>query len=109
MKKRALLVGALFLCLLFPFSTSAFAYSQVVAFGDSLSDNGPEDGDGVSIGLQIRRDLFGLNTWLKTSGLNCWIWPMEEQGQITIPQPTLKCYGLSWQIDQYLSMPGSGG
>ncbi len=49
MKKRALLVGALFLCLLFPFSTSAFAYSQIVAFGDSLSDNGPDDGWGIDV------------------------------------------------------------
>lgn len=40
MKKRALLVGILFVFFLLPISASATNYSNIVAFGDSLSDGG---------------------------------------------------------------------
>lgn len=39
MKKR-LLLGIFLVCFLLPFGATAFAYSQIVAFGDSLSDDG---------------------------------------------------------------------
>ena len=40
MKKKLFVVGLLLICLFLPFSSSAFAYSQIVSFGDSLSDDG---------------------------------------------------------------------
>ena len=38
--KRLILLGFLILCLIFPFGASAIAYSNIIAFGDSLSDGG---------------------------------------------------------------------
>lgn len=99
MKKRALLVGALFLCLLFPFSTSAFAYSQIVAFGDSLSDNGPDDGWGI--------DVYSNGpVWVDylAQDLGVGLLDMAYGGARTDYHPSTnsETLGLSWQIDQYI-------
>lgn len=40
MKKRLLVAGIFLLFLVLPFGTTAFGYSHIVAFGDSLSDGG---------------------------------------------------------------------
>ena len=108
MKKKALLMGALFLCLLFPFSTSAFAYSQIVAFGDSLSDNGGADGHGF-----VRStDPDGL-VWVDylAQDLGVGLLDMAYGGARTDYHPSTnsETLGLGWQIDQYLNMTDSGG
>jgi phospholipase/lecithinase/hemolysin len=111
MKKRTLLVGALFLCLLFPFSTSAFAYSQVVAFGDSLSDNGPEDGDG----FDRFTDPEGL-VWVEylAQDLGVPLLDMAYGAARTYGNPYSpfstndplyvdSMFGFNWQVEQYLA------
>jgi outer membrane lipase/esterase len=106
MKKRAFLVGALFLCLLFPFSTSAFAYSQIVAFGDSLSDNGDADG----WGFDRFTDPEGL-VWVEylAQDLGVELFDMAYGGARTDYHPFSKSetLGLRWQIDQYIDMAKS--
>jgi phospholipase/lecithinase/hemolysin len=102
MKKRALLVGALFLCLLFPFSTSAFAYSQVVAFGDSLSDNG--DGFVRASNGPVWVDYLAADLGIGLldmaySGARTYGHPASG----TEPGTTGYDYGFTWQIDEYLS------
>ena len=49
--KRLYVVGLLLLFLVLPFGSSAFAstYSQVISFGDSLSDDGNADGYGFGV------------------------------------------------------------
>jgi len=101
MKKRALLVGALFLCLLFPFSTSAFAYSQIVAFGDSLSDNGPDDFWGI--------DVYSNGpVWVDylAQDLGVGLLDMAYGGARTYGHPGSGdgyTGGFSWQVEQYLN------
>lgn len=96
MKKRALLVGALFLCLLFPFSTSAFAYSYMVAFGDSLSDNGNigRFTDGPiwveTLADYLEADLYDFAYGGATTGLDN-------------PAAGSPITGLQWQVDNYLA------
>ena len=111
MKKRALLVGALFLCLLFPFSTSAFAYSQVVAFCDSLSDNGPDDGWGFGRAT----DPDGL-VWVDylAQDLGVGLLDMAYGAARTYGNPYSpystkdplyvdSMFGFNWQVEQYLT------
>jgi hypothetical protein len=49
MKKKHLLGGVLFLCSILFYGTTALAYSHLVSFGDSLSDNGNSDGYGFGV------------------------------------------------------------
>jgi phospholipase/lecithinase/hemolysin len=108
MKKRALLVGALFLCLLFPFSTSAFAYSQVVAFGDSLSDNGYADGYGFDVASNgpvwvdyLAQDLgVGL---LDMAFCGARTYGANDYYTDPINPPFGYEYGFTWQVDHYLT------
>ena len=60
MKNKYLLTGVIFVCILFFLSTSVFAtgFSNIVSFGDSISDNGSIIGS--AIGSPIA-SLLGLN------------------------------------------------
>lgn len=49
MKARRLWPGVLALCLASFWPATALAFDGIVVFGDSLSDNGPEDGYGWRI------------------------------------------------------------
>jgi hypothetical protein len=46
-KRRWMILGLAFLLIL-PASMPAFGWDKIIAFGDSLSDNGPEDGYGFA-------------------------------------------------------------
>jgi len=116
MKKRALLVGALFLCLLFPFSTSVFAYSQVVAFGDSLSDNGnmfdltegyppPPYYDGRFSNGPVWVDYLSQDLGvdlldMSYGGARTYGHPASLTGTDTTGYEL----GFTWQVEQYLTM-----
>lgn len=47
-KRRWMILGLAFLLIL-PASMPAFGWDKIVAFGDSLSDNGPDDGNGICL------------------------------------------------------------
>ena len=94
MKKLSVLLS-LFVFLLFPLSGSATPYSSIVAFGDSLSDNGPADG-------------YGYGTW---SNGKVWIEYLADSNHLNCAL-TDYAYGgattcdtypnLNWQVDQYI-------
>ena len=49
MNKRHLLIFGLAILLILPASVPAYSWDKIVAFGDSLSDNGPDDGYGFGV------------------------------------------------------------
>jgi len=107
MKKRHLLGGVLFLCSILFYGATAFAYSQLVAFGDSLSDNGNADGYG-----------FGVSSngpvWVDylADDLNVALLDMAYGGARSYGHPASKPadgststgyeFGFSWQVEHYL-------
>lgn len=103
MKRKLFLGGIILTCLLLPMA-SALACNQIVAFGDSLSDNGPMDG-------------FGLDVW--TNG-NVWVEYLATEMNVPLEDRAMGGaktsghingmaeWGLDWQIAQYLdSNPSS--
>ena len=106
----------LFLCFLVLPIASAFAYSQVVAFGDSLSDNGnifaltgeplPPYYDGrFSNGPvwveYLAQDLGVGLTDMAYGGARTYGNPVSSDGTST----TGYDYGFTWQVEQYLKGP----
>jgi phospholipase/lecithinase/hemolysin len=106
-RKRLLLVGIFLLCLLLPFGATVFAtpYSQIVAFGDSLSDNGPADGYGLGVASDGPVWVDYLATSLGVSLLD-----MAYCGARTDyhPNTSSEVWGFGWQIDQYINTVASG-
>ena len=49
MKKGHLIILGLAILLILPASVPAYSWDRIVAFGDSLSDNGPGDGYGIGV------------------------------------------------------------
>lgn len=106
MKRKGAMIGALFLCFLLFSTTSALAYSQVVAFGDSLSDNGPADGWGFGVASNgpvwvdyLAQDLgIGLLD-MAYGGARSYGHPASSDGT----SPTGYEFGFTWQVDQYLT------
>jgi len=109
MKRRGFMVGALFLCALFAFSGSAFAYSQVVAFGDSLSDNGSADGWGFTVSSNgpVWVDYLAEDLGVKPA-LDMAYGAARTYGNPYSPDSTTdplyidSKFGFTWQVDQYL-------
>jgi len=106
-KKRLLLVGIFLLCLVLPFGATVFAspYSQVVAFGDSLSDNGPADGYGLDVASNgpVWVDYLATN-------LGVGLLDMAYCGARTDYHPNTgsETFGFRWQIDQYINTEAGG-
>lgn len=105
MKKKFLLVGFLFLCFLFPFNASALTYSNVVAFGDSLSDNGYADGYGIGV-------YSNGPVWVEylAACLGVGLLDMAFAGAMTDYHPATGSddFGFIWQIDQYINTVAGG-
>jgi len=103
--KRLILLGLLILCLVFPLGASAIAYSNIIAFGDSLSDNGPTDG----YGLGIASDGPVWVDYLATS-LGVGLLDMAYCGARTDyhPDTISDIWGFGWQIDQYINTVAAG-
>ena len=107
MRKRLLLAGIFLLCFVLPFGATVFAtpYTQIVAFGDSLSDNGPADGYGLAVASNGPVWVDYLATSLGVGLLD-----MAYCGARTDyhPATSSETYGFGWQIDQYINTVASG-
>jgi phospholipase/lecithinase/hemolysin len=105
MKKRFLVFGVFLLCFVLPFGATAFAYSNIVAFGDSLSDNGNADG----YGLVVSSNGPVWVDYLATS-LGVGLLDMAYGGARTDYHPATDSsnWGFGWQIDQYINTVNSG-
>ncbi len=99
MKRRMMMAGIVVMCLLVPLAGAALACNKIVAFGDSLSDNGPADG-------------YGFGVW--TNG-NVWLEYLAREMNVELEDRALggaktsghesgyDIYGLDWQIAQYMA------
>ena len=107
MKKRFLAVGIFFLCLVMPFGATVFAYSQVVGFGDSLSDNGSDDGWGLGVASNGK---IWLDHLAGPRLLNTELLDMAYVSAQTDYHPKFgtDMWGFRWQINQYINTVAAG-
>ena len=108
MIKRFYLVGLLLLCLVLPFGSSAFGYSKVVSFGDSLSDNGNADGYGLGVSTNPNADGTDGSVWVDylAQDLGIGLLDMAYGAAQTNNHPWTgpsEVWGFNWQINTYLS------
>lgn len=101
--KRAILV--LFLCMSLVLSTAVLghAYSSILAFGDSLSDNGNADGFGIT---RFSNGPVWVEYLASASHLNRPLFDISFGGATTgydNPAAGLAYTGLNWQADFYLA------
>jgi outer membrane lipase/esterase len=99
MRKKLTFIAILTICFVIPFAVSALACDKIVAFGDSLSDNGNADG-------------YGFGVW---SNGNVWLDYLADEMGVELEDRALggaktsghesgaTIYGLDWQVDQFLS------
>jgi len=106
-KKLFFLMGIFLLCIVLPFGATVFAhpYSQIVAFGDSLSDNGDADGYGLGVFSNGPVWVDYLATHLGVGLLD-----MAYGGARTDyhPATSSEIWGFGWQIDQYINTVAGG-
>ena len=105
MKKKLMFIAILTICFVLPFAASTLACDKIVAFGDSLSDNGYADGYGFgiwsngSVWLDYLADEMGVELedralgGAKTSGHNSGA--VDPNGD--------PIYGLDWQIAEFIN------
>ena len=103
--KAKRIVLAWFLCVSLIFSTVVLghAYSGVLAFGDSLSDNGNADGFGIT---RFTNGPVWVEYMAGPTGLNVPLFDMAFGGATTgydNPAAGLAYTGLNWQVDYYLA------
>jgi len=117
--KRLFILGLLIVCLVFPFGASAIAYSNIIAFGDSLTDNGvfgsfngvtvnndPLDSFGFQyytngpVWVEYLADPFHLNVPLFNMAFGGATTDYDNPAAgLTPPNPAIT--GLQWQVDTY--------
>ncbi|MCK5684065.1 SGNH/GDSL hydrolase family protein [bacterium] len=108
MIKKFYLVGLLLLCLVLSFGSSAFAhsYSQVISFGDSLSDNGNADGFGLGVSTNPNPDGTVGSVWVDylAQDLGIGLLDMALGGARSNfhPNSGSQDLGFLWQIGFYL-------
>ncbi|MEA1934550.1 MAG: SGNH/GDSL hydrolase family protein [Thermodesulfobacteriota bacterium] len=107
MKKYFFVVGIFLLCLVMPFGATAFAYSQVVGFGDSLSDNGNADGWGLHIASNgpVWLDHLAGPGLLNTEFLDMAYFSAQTNYH---PGSDSVEWGFRWQINQYINKVAAG-
>jgi phospholipase/lecithinase/hemolysin len=101
--KRVILT--LFLCISLVLSTVVLghAYSSILAFGDSLSDNGNADGFGIT---RFSNGPVWVEYLANSSHLNVPLFDVAFGGATTgydNPAAGLAYTGLNWQVDYYLA------
>ena len=100
--KRVIL--AWFLCISLVLSTAVLghAYSNIIAFGDSLSDNGPADGYGFGV---YSNGPVWVDYLADSGHFNCGLLDYAYGGATTgydNPAAGLLYTGLNWQVDWFL-------
>ena len=103
MGRRIVEAGVLALCLVLAGGAASWAYSGIVVFGDSLSDNGPADGYGLRISSNGRVWADFLSERLGVDLLD-----MAYSSAQTDYHPATDSakWGFCWQIDEYLNTMG---
>ncbi|GAB6094228.1 hypothetical protein JCM14469_04800 [Desulfatiferula olefinivorans] len=103
MKHRIMSVVFVVLSALLLSVSTAFSFSYVVAFGDSLSDNGNADGHGFGVysdgevWVDYLADLMGSDLLDMAYG------GARTYGHPAAPPQDPTMFGLGWQINHYLS------
>jgi phospholipase/lecithinase/hemolysin len=101
--KKLFLTLSLFILLIFPMANFASAYSNILAFGDSLSDNGNADGFGIT---HFSNGPVWVEYLAGPGQLNVPLFDMAFGGATTgydNPAAGLAYTGLNWQVDYYLA------
>ena len=108
MMRKLYVVSLLLFCLVLQFNSIAFAssYSQIISFGDSLSDNG--DADNYGFGVASNGDVW-LDHLAGILGVE--LLDMAYGGARTYGHPSSAVspattgyqFGFGWQIEQYLA------
>lgn len=103
--RRVILTWFVCVCLVFSTAVLGHAYSGILAFGDSLSDNGNADGFGIPTAPYSNGPV-----WVEyldgPTGLNVPLFDMAYGGATTAydnPAASLDYTGLNWQVDFYLA------
>lgn len=82
---------------------SAFSYSSIVSFGDSLSDNGGADGYGFGVWTDGKVWVEYLAEMMGADLLDMAYGGARTYGHPAAPSWDTTMFGLGWQVDQYLS------
>jgi phospholipase/lecithinase/hemolysin len=101
--KRVILVLFLGMSLVLSTPVVGHAYSSILAFGDSLSDNGNADGFGIT---RFSNGPVWVEYLANSSHLNIPLFDMAFGGATTgydNPAAGLAYTGLNWQVDFYLA------
>lgn len=104
--KKLFITLSLFILLIFPMANFASAYSSIVTFGDSLSDNGYAT-DGVGFGTWSNGSVWA--TYLADSNhLNSPLYDYAFGGALTglgneDPSVPANMTGLNWQVNSFLA------
>jgi phospholipase/lecithinase/hemolysin len=109
-KKQLTVAWILLSFLLLSFSGTAFAYSNIVAFGDSLSDNGNADGHGFGVWTNGQVWVEYLAADLGAS-LDDWAYGGAKTVGPNLPSPPYPpgiSYGLDGQVAGYTAGLGGG-
>ena len=91
-------------CLMWPWPAAVQAYAGIVVFGDSLSDNGPEDGYGLRISSNGRVWADYLAERLGVGLLDMAYGSAQTDYH---PATDSARWSFCWQIDAYLQMMGT--
>lgn len=99
-----LLTGVLLIGLGLPGPVAALAYSEIVSFGDSLTDNGPADGYGLRVSSNGRVWVDYLAERMGAALLD-----MAYTSAQTDYHPVTDSakWGFCWQIEEYLRTKGA--
>lgn len=108
LKKSRIMLSALFL--LFGLATLSYSqevqYSAIVAFGDSMSDNGVSDGYGFTRKSNGKVWVEHLSDMIECKNLEVRAWSGATSGIGNYNSAAKDWSGLQWQIDQYVAESG---
>lgn len=104
MKRKTFLIVFAVMAIALSNVTSSFAYSSVVSFGDSLSDNGDADGYGFDVWSDGDVWVDYLADKMGASVLDMAYGGARTYGHPAAPESNPEMYGLGWQVDEYIGM-----